>query len=120
MRRMLVLAAVTLCLWSQVVVAEIQESGTKESQASSSPSTWSDAGYGSLAVLTNLLYMPLKIVYGTVGLVTGGLAYVCTVGNDDVAMSIWDPSLGGTYVVSPAMLRGEEPVLFSGPSHSKN
>jgi len=121
MRRMLVLAVVTLCLWSQMAVAgDIQESGTRDSQASSLPTTWSDAGYGSLAVLTNLLYMPLKIVYGTVGLVTGSLAYVCTVGNDDVAMSIWDPSLGGTYVVTPAMLRGDEPVLFSGPSHSKS
>ena len=90
MRRMVVLAAVAVCVWSQLAVAEIQESGTKESTASS-PSTWSDAGYGSLAVLTNLLYMPAKIVYGTVGLVTGSLAYLCTVGNDDVAMSIWDP-----------------------------
>ena len=119
-RRVLV-GVVTLTLWSQLAVAEIQESGTTAAPAAApSESTWSDAGYGSLAVLTNVLYMPAKIVYGTLGLVTGGLAYLLTVGDADVAMTIWSPSLGGTYVVTPAMLRSDEPVLFSGPSHSKN
>src|SRR6185295_16393168 len=121
MIRRLVVAAVTLCLWSQVAVAEIQESGLQEtSTAASSGSPWSDAGYGSLAVLTNVLFMPLKVVYASVGLVTGTLAYLCTVGDDDIAKSVWSPSLGGTYIVTPAMLRGEEPILFSGPSHTRD
>ncbi len=121
MMRRLVLVAVTLCLWSQVAVAEIQESGIKEPPAAtSSEFSWGDAGYGSLAVLTNFFYMPAKIVYGSLGLLTGSLAYVLTVGDADAAMTIWSPSLGGTYVVTPAMLRSDEPILFSGPSHSKN
>ncbi|MBI4518790.1 MAG: hypothetical protein HY699_23595 [Deltaproteobacteria bacterium] len=75
-----------------------------------------DAAYGSLAVLSNLLYMPFKVVYATLGGMTGGLAYVLTVGNLEVAEAVWSPSLGGTYVVTPAMLHGEEEFLFSGPS----
>ncbi len=122
MMRRVVLVAVTLCLWLHTAVAEIETSGPKEQPAAapSSNSTWSDAGYGSLAVLTNIFYMPAKVVYGTLGLLTGSLAYLLTVGDSDAAMTIWDPSLGGTYVVTPAMLRGDDPVLFSGPSHSKD
>lgn len=121
MMRKLVWAAVVLCLSYQAAVAEIRESGTEQpAAAASSESPWSDAGYGTLAVVSNILYMPVKIVYASVGLVTGGLAYVLTVGDDDVARTIWSPSLGGTYVVTPAMLRNDEPILFSGTSHSKN
>lgn len=120
MVRMVVLVAVTVGLCAQLAVAEIQESGTTGAPASvSSQSIWSDAGYGSLAVLSNVLYMPAKIVYGTLGLVTGSLAYLLTVGDADAAQTIWDPSLGGSYVVTTAMLRGQEPLLFSGPSHEK-
>ncbi len=119
--RRLILAAVTLCLWSQVAVAEIRESGTDgPSKAAASDSTWSDAGYGTLAVVTNIFYMPAKFVYASLGLVTGSLAYVLTVGDADTAKSVWYPSLGGTYVVTPAMLRSDEPILFSGASHSKD
>ena len=122
MMRRVVLAAVTLCLWSQVAVAEIRESAAEEGAAPASASSfnWGDAGYGTLAVVTNIFYMPAKLVYASVGLVTGGLAYVLTVGDDDTAKSIWSPSLGGTYVVTPAMLRNDEPILFSGASHSKD
>ena len=81
---------------------------------------WSDLGYGSLAMVTNLVYMPTKLVYGLIGTVTGGLAYLVTVGNADVAQSVWDPSVGGTYIITQAMLRGEDPILFNGPSYSKD
>jgi len=78
---------------------------------------WSDAGYGTLAVLTNVVYMPVKVVYSTLGVITGGLAYVLTVGDSDTAERVWSPSVGGSYVVTPAMLRGDEPVFFNGPSN---
>jgi hypothetical protein len=79
---------------------------------------WSDAGYGTLAVLANVLYMPTKVVYSTLGVITGGLAYVLTVGDSDTAERVWSPSVGGSYVVTPAMLRGDEPMLFNGPSYT--
>jgi hypothetical protein len=74
----------------------------------------SDFGLGVGAVFVDLLYMPMKFVYATLGGLTGGLAYCLTVGRTDTATAIWRPSLGGTYVITPAMLRGDEPIHFSG------
>jgi hypothetical protein len=73
-----------------------------------------DAGWGGLTVLTNVLYMPAKLVYATVGGITGGVVYAVTVGDLDAAEKVWVMSLGGTYVVTPAMLQGAEPIAFVG------
>lgn len=74
------------------------------------------AGWGVLAVIANLGYMPVKTTYAVLGGLTGGLAYVCTGGSYDTASSIWEMSLGGTYVLTPAMIRGEDPIAFAGAS----
>jgi hypothetical protein len=74
------------------------------------------AGWGVLAVFANLGYMPVKTVYALFGGLTGGLAYVCTAGSYDTASTIWEMSLGGTYVLTPAMIRGEEAIAFAGPA----
>jgi hypothetical protein len=74
----------------------------------------SDFGVGVGAVFTNIVYMPVKFVYATVGGITGSFAYVLTGFRMDIAKSIWVPSLGGTYVVTPSMLKGEDPIYFSG------
>jgi hypothetical protein len=103
MKRAVVLTVVLLCLSSSTAVA--QEYGR-------------EAGFGVLAVTTNLFYMPAKLVYALVGGFTGSLAFLLTAGNSDAAHSVWSPSLGGTYVITPAMLRSEEPILFSGASHA--
>ena len=72
-----------------------------------------DAGWGSLSMLTNVVYMPAKLTYAMLGGITGGMAYACTAGNLDTAESIWSASMGGSYVVTPRMLRGEQPVVFA-------
>jgi hypothetical protein len=66
------------------------------------------------SVFVDLVYMPVKVVYATLGGLTGGLAFVLTGGRMDTATAIWRPSLGGTYVITPSMLRGEDPIYFSG------
>ncbi len=81
---------------------------------------WGDAGWGVLAVVANVVYMPVKIVYAGLGTLTGGLAYLLTVGDTETANKVWSPSIGGSYVVTPSMLRGDEPVLFNGPSYSSD
>jgi hypothetical protein len=73
-----------------------------------------DAGWGTATVLTNVVYMPVKVIYATFGGVTGGFAYVLTGLDMQTAESIWVPSMAGTYVVTPAMLRGEEAIAFAG------
>lgn len=73
-----------------------------------------DVGIGLGTALVNVLYIPAKFTYATVGGVIGGLAWIFTLGDTDTAMGVWEPTLGGSYVVTPSMLRGDEPVEFSG------
>ena len=65
-------------------------------------------------MFVNILYMPAKLVYATLGGFTGGVAYLLTGANMEVANRIWTPSLGGNYVVTPAHLRNEHTLYFSG------
>jgi len=71
-----------------------------------------DAGWGMLTVLTNVVYMPVKLVYATLGGLTGACALGLTGGDMQTAESVWVTSMGGTYVVTPGMLRGEETLAF--------
>jgi hypothetical protein len=73
-----------------------------------------DAGWGTLTVLTNLVYMPAKLVYATFGGLTGGLAYGLTAGDLQTAQTVWVTTMGGTYVVTPGMLQGQDPIAFTG------
>jgi hypothetical protein len=73
-----------------------------------------DAGWGMLTVLTNVVYMPVKLVYATLGGLTGACALGLTGGDMQTAESVWVTSMGGTYVVTPGMLRGEEVLAFTG------
>ena len=116
-----------ILLCAQVVAAQAVEddetaarSRNQTSAASerAGPNIWSDAGWGVLAAAANVFYMPAKIVYAGLGIVTGGLAYVLTVGDADAAQKVWSPSVGGSYVITPAMLRCDEPILFNGQSYS--
>ncbi len=77
-----------------------------------------EAGWGVLSVIANVGYMPAKTIYALTGGLTGGLAYVCTGGSYETASSVWTPSLGGTYALTPSMLRGEEPIAFAGGASS--
>ena len=73
-----------------------------------------EAGWGVLSVIANVGYMPAKTIYALMGGLTGGLAYVCTGGSYDTASTIWEMSLGGTYALTPRMLRGEDRIAFAG------
>lgn len=90
--------------------AELQTAG----ESADSGSFWGDVGAGTGAALSNILYIPAKLVYATVGGVVGGLAYVVTLGSTETANAIWEPTLGGTYVLTPGMLRGDEKLHFNG------
>lgn len=75
--------------------------------------------WGMGAVGANLLYFPVKLLYATGGGLVGGLAFGLTGGNLEAAQNVWSPSLGGTWVLSPEMLRGKQPILFSGESYER-
>jgi len=73
-----------------------------------------DAGWGVAATFANIGYMPVKLVYATLGGLTGGLAWACTAGDSQVASRVWQASLGGTYVITPSVLKGDSGVAFTG------
>jgi hypothetical protein len=79
-----------------------------------------EAGWGALTVFTNVIYMPAKLVYATLGGITGGLAFALTGGDTQTAETVWVTSMGGTYVVTPSMLRGEDAIAFSGTPNTMN
>lgn len=97
-----------------VIVAMVAVLGTAAPAVAQQGDYVYDAGIGTACVFTNLLYMPAKFVYATLGGVTGGLAYLLTGLNLETAEKIWTPSLGGNYVVTPAHLRNEQTLYFSG------
>lgn len=77
-----------------------------------------DAGWGALTVLSNVVYMPAKLVYATIGGITGGLALGLTGGDMDTAETVWVTTMGGTYVITPRMLQGEDSIAFAGTPSS--
>jgi hypothetical protein len=86
------------------------------SETSHDPVDWPQVGMGFSTAIGNLFYIPAKIAYGTLGGLAGGAAYVFTRGDHHVAHKIWHDSLGGDYVLSPTMLKGQEPIHFVGSS----
>jgi hypothetical protein len=60
-----------------------------------------ELGYGFASALASVFYIPAKVTYAGLGLVTGGLGYVLTGGRSDVASNIIYPAVRGHYVVTP-------------------
>jgi hypothetical protein len=73
-----------------------------------------ESGLGAAAAVSSLFYSPVKLVYAVGGLVIGSLAWVFTAGDTDVADKVYVRSLRGTYVITPEILRGEQPLVFIG------
>jgi len=69
-------------------------------------------------VIANLGYMPAKTVYALTGAHGWPRVRVCTGGSYETASSIWTPSLGGTYALTPSMPAREEPIAFAGSAGS--
>jgi hypothetical protein len=78
------------------------------------PSLGEEVGYGVGSALANVVYIPAKVAYAGLGLLTGGLGFVFSAGRADVANNIIYPSIRGHYVVTPNQLKGNEPIYFVG------
>ncbi|HMS86541.1 MAG TPA: hypothetical protein PKD12_23165 [Nitrospira sp.] len=61
-------------------------------------------------------YGAAKMVYAIGGGIVGGLAWVLTGGDMEVAKSIWIPSMTGDYIVQPQHLTGDKHLYFVGTS----
>ena len=76
--------------------------------------TASEAGIGVGAALCSLVYGPVKIVYATLGLVFGGMAWGLSGGDSEVRDAVVMPAVRGDYVVTPQILRGKRRLEFIG------
>ena len=83
--------------------------------ADAQESFWSEVGMGAGAGFSNLLYVPAKAIYAGFGGIVGGVAWCVTGGDTQVANEIWNASMNGTWVVTPAMLEGKEKIHFNAP-----
>ena len=79
-------------------------------------SSGNEAALGAGSFFLTLVYAPVKLAYAIGGGIVGGFAWGLTGGDLEVAHSIWDPSVRGTYVITPEHLKGNEPVRFIGLS----
>lgn len=104
------LASLVTVLSSSVAA---QTAAGNDSQAATEPVS-EELGYGFGSALASVFYIPAKVTYAGLGLVTGGLGYVLTGGRSDVANNIIYPAVRGHYVVTPSHLKGTEPIYFVG------
>ncbi len=68
-----------------------------------------DPGAAISAVVWNFIYLPVRLVMFVVGGELGGLTGFMTAGNLEAAHDIWGV-FDGQGVISPEIVRGEEPI----------
>jgi hypothetical protein len=76
--------------------------------------TANEAGVGIGAAFGSLLYAPAKLVYATLGVTLGGLAWGLSGGDSDVKDAVIMPAVRGDYVITPSIIRGEKKLEFVG------
>jgi hypothetical protein len=108
------LKGVALASLVAVMAAPVYAQTADSSNQTAEPGVSEEAGYGVGAALASVFYIPAKVTYAGLGLLTGGLGYVLTGGRADVANNIIYPAVGGNYVVTPNHLKGTEPIYFVG------
>ena len=103
---------------NSVVDPGAQTSTPQVAQPEEGGVNWEGVGVGAGTIVGNVFYMPAKLAYGLVGGIAGGTGWALTGGNKQVADTIWRSSLGGDYILTPDMIKGTEPVHFSGPTQT--
>ena len=73
-----------------------------------------EAGLGAAAALSNLVYGPAKVAYSLGGATMAGIAWVFSGGDSEVAQTVLNRAVRGTYGLTPAVLQGREEIEFVG------
>jgi hypothetical protein len=108
------LKGIALGLLLAVTAVPLHAQTANSTTDSAEPGLGEEVGYGVGSALANLVYIPAKVTYAGLGLLTGGLGFVLSAGRADVANNIIYPSIRGNYVVTPSHLKGSEPIYFVG------
>jgi len=109
LRNVSILMLLVFCMFITVPVGLAQEAEPSEEGG-----TANEAALGVGSFLLTIPYGATKIAFAIVGGVVGGLAWVCTGGDNETAKSVWTTSAYGTYIVTPDHLKGNKPVRFLG------
>ena len=100
MKRLGITLAMVALLWPGVSLA--QQAG----QASGA-----EFAKGVAAPVLSAVYFLVKLAVGTAGALLGGISGWATGGNERAAESIWRPTVGGPYFITPEILDGKKPFL---------
>ncbi len=108
----------------RTVVAVVMLAGAEaEAQAPRAPidSEHTPSGIGMQAgsALATIAYFPFKAVTAIAGGVVGGLGYLFSGGSQSAANAVWEPSVYGTYIITPDHLAGRKPVQFFGTTQGQ-
>jgi len=77
-------------------------------------STGSDFVTGLGCLLVAPVYGAAKLAFAISGGIVGGLAWAFSGGDIETADNVWNPTLKGTYVITPDHLKGVAPIEFIG------
>ena len=80
-------------------------------------STAQEVAYGTGSVLTTLVYAPFKATFCILGGVTGG--FTLPFAGPRTAEKVVSAGCGGTWAITPGVLKGEERVRFVGRNGSE-
>lgn len=78
--------------------------------------TAQEVGYGTGSVLTTLVYAPFKATFCILGAITSG--FTLPFGGPQTAGKVATAACGGTWAITPSVLKGQERVRFVGGSSS--
>ena len=103
MRQVLAVVLATAVLAATPVVPATAASGESVAQ---------EAAYGAGSFFGTVLYAPAKLSFCVLGAVASGL--VLPFGGTQKAGEVATAACAGTWVITPAALKGREPVQFVG------
>lgn len=117
-----VILALPLCqvfTMSGNVMAQGESDKTVTTSDNSGENPLKTFGRGMGSGILSLIYTPVKLGVSMAGGIVGGLAYPLSGLNANASKLIWKKSLGGDYVISDAVLKGEKDLeLFIDGGHN--
>ena len=84
------------------------------SRADENESSFSRFSWGLGAGICTLVYTPLKVAYAATTIPIGGLVWLWSVGDAEIAARVISRGTTGDFVLTPEHLKGERPLVFVG------
>ena len=101
---------ITMWRFALGLATAVLVAGLPAAAVAESPSQ--EVAYGVGSVTTTLVYAPIKASFCILGAVTSG--FTLPFGGPRTAEKVASAACGGTWAVTPAVLKGREPVRFVG------